>query len=991
MGKLLVRVRYFLRCERRKIFSWFFLAIKFVVSFALAISVPVAFFIVFLFQQPREIEVLNRYIDRKMLEINPHWNFSYGRGRVGISGLRLVYAMDNFEIRFGDNLASLPSIGFRMKMGDLIRGRFRIDELTVENLESHIDTDAAPSLRINRKIFFENRRISDLLHSSLEHLRRGKVVFNYITLRNSTIHVSGGGEAASRLELRDGNFHITENHGQVTVAIAVAIKMDGGAGSSQARGSCQLFPDGNVDCRVDLDNFSLANASFHGLLGGDSGVEGILKKINGSFDAKLSLNFSGSMVLESCGFTIYSASGNFNLDQFFGGPIVYRNAHLVGELRGSDYLNLKSLRATLLPERAIDFSMSMELEREKKMGMDINISGASAKDVKILWPVFLNDSGARDWTIEHLTGGSIPRVRAHMNFDHREGRFELMAIDSEVLFRGARLDYHSDFPSFSAIDGRALFTVDTMNIHLDRATMADGTLLGDGLVQLDFNDESSMLNISAKTSGKIYEMMYFLENQDREGVRNVTSKYADGLATLDVSVKIPLARDVIALSDVFIRVAGDVRGNNTSLLKNNSDFGLQVLKEFGSDRFEVEFGLEDSLVAFRAVDFVKPRGQSLNLSLEIEDSDGAGVVLDKILASGETLGFEGKGLLKNGSLSRLEIKNLNLRGNSFDINYRTAEGGRVEVGVKGDSLEFAGKMAGKELGKRLASYLTPSKSANADFALDSATYRLFIGNSMVGGYSLKNLSLEAVVENGVIERLWVRTPREDGNTAFLSLARVEESKSSDRYSIVVECPNFGKFLSEINLTDNLIYGDLHLEASLDRNNVLRGNLELKNGFHYLFEGMESKNSKLFSYIMNSEDVPGSLKNTLKSQNTVGFEKLRADFELNANVLRVSNLALGVNYVLGLGASGGGTMDIESGKIRFSGMIIPLEKINTVFGISKVPILGDVLFGNRGGGLIAMDYEFTKEGYGSSYDLRIVPSNVTNPLSLGNFIFIFLLL
>ncbi|MDR1494577.1 MAG: hypothetical protein LBI29_00890, partial [Rickettsiales bacterium] len=227
MNKFLVKIKYFLRCEKRKIFSWFFMSIKFVVSFILAIFVPVAFFITFLFQTPREIEVLNRYVDKTILKINPEWNFSYNRGKIGISGLRLVYHFDNFEARFGKNSLSFPNIGFRVRIYDLLRRRFEIDELIVENLESHINLDSTSSLKINEKVFFEGRPISDLVYDFIEYLHVGKIIFRYLTVKNSITYISGAGsKEASKLELRDCSLYTTKVQNRVRLDAAIDMKIN---------------------------------------------------------------------------------------------------------------------------------------------------------------------------------------------------------------------------------------------------------------------------------------------------------------------------------------------------------------------------------------------------------------------------------------------------------------------------------------------------------------------------------------------------------------------------------------------------------------------------------------------------------------------------------------------------------------------------------------------------------------------------------------------
>ncbi|MDR2777739.1 MAG: hypothetical protein LBB24_03145, partial [Rickettsiales bacterium] len=475
-------------------------------------------------------------------------------------------------------------------------------------------------------------------------------------------------------------------------------------------------------------------------------------------------------------------------------------------------------------------------------------------------------------------------------------------------------------------------------------------------------------------------------------VKDITSKYANGLASLDIGVKIPLANDTIALEDVFLEVRGAVRGNSTYFLTVGSDFELHILKEFGSNVFRTKLNLKDSAMDFSTIDFIKGRGQQLDISLEIVDSDSGRILLDNILVSGDLLNINGDGVIDNGKFTGLWLEKVRYGENSFNIIYRIDKNSRVNVRLEGDSMCFNRKLTKKDLDSYLDQYLATGKNSNSDFPLGNAEYSLSLKELLINGeYRLKNLALSALVENGGIRHLRAKIQRNNSETTSFDVSRVDESTGDIKYNIVAECSNFGELLSELNISNNLIYGDLKIEAVLDRNNILTGEIGLRNGFNYLMEKTEQKNTKFFNHIMNNSEVPESLKNTVKNQSTIGFSKLEAKFKLADGLVTISDCLLSTDDVLGIGMSGKGDMDIGSGRIKFSGLMVPLEKINTMFGLNRIPLVGDLIFGSKGGGLMAIGYEFSRANFNSDYNLRIIPSTIIDPFSLKNFLLIFLLL
>jgi hypothetical protein len=958
------------------------------------LSLSLTFFIIFLLQKPREIEVLNEYVDRKVAEMYPQWDYRRGSGKIGLSGLKLTYHLDNFKVKFNSNFLFLPSTIFKIEIRSLLRRKFKIDELIVENLDSYIYLNSTLPPKINGNDSLGDQPISGLFYSIIEYLHTKEIAIKSLVFRNSIARIYDANENISnKFELDDIVLSFKKKNNRSTTSINIYARINNGNKYNPAKiaGGCHIYQNREISCNIDADNFLPSNIHLQNILGDDSHYGNILDGIHGLFNVRLSLNFTDYIILKNSDFTIFSSAGSFDLGGFLSKKITYRNFSLEGETLGTNYINLKNLRATFLLGKNIDFFMTLQAESRKTMEIDVNIMNASTGDLKVLWPVFLNDFALRDWIIEHLESGHIPKAKARMKFDYLDRGFELTKIDSKVIFRNARLNYHSNFPSFYNMDALAVFTMDGMSIEVDRASMANNTQVKAALIELDFNDDKSMLNISAKTFGKIYEAMYFIDNGARKKIKEITLNYLNGPASLDINVKIPLANDSIALKDVFIEIGGEVIKNDTFFLATDSNLKLHVLKDFLSETFRTKLDLEDSIINWATIDFIKKRGEQLDLSLEIVDSD-SGILLNNILASGAGLNFFGEGLLAGEKLSGLQLKNVNYGKNSFSINYVIDENFGANLELGGDSININLNIAEKASGDYIKQYLMENMSSNADSPMNNIKYNVFLKNVLINGeYNLENLALEGLVKDGLIRYIKAKTQKNGGSTAFFDLTQIDRAGDDIKYSIAASCSNFGQFLSELNMTDTLIHGDLHIDAAIASNGVIAGEIGLRDGFSYIIGKSNQRDTKFFNYIMNSKDVPDNLKNILKHQSTLSFNKLEAKFKLTNSILAIDDFLLSTNDVLGIGLSGAGDMDVKNGKIKFSGLMVPLEKINTMFGLDKVPIIGNFLFGGKGGGLMAIGYRFTKDSSDSDYNFKIIPSTLINPISLKNFLLIFLLL
>ena len=89
------------------------------------------------------------------------------------------------------------------------------------------------------------------------------------------------------------------------------------------------------------------------------------------------------------------------------------------------------------------------------------------------------------------------------------------------------------------------------------------------------------------------------------------------------------------------------------------------------------------------------------------------------------------------------------------------------------------------------------------------------------------------------------------------------------------------------------------------------------------------------------------KDKLNQENSLMFENMYTDVHYyNDEIIRIKNFILKSDSLFGVGISGKGKFYINDGKVEFAGLVIPADKINTLFGMNKIPVLDRILFGSK---------------------------------------------
>lgn len=197
-----------------------------------------------------------------------------------------------------------------------------------------------------------------------------------------------------------------------------------------------------------------------------------------------------------------------------------------------------------------------------------------------------------------------------------------------------------------------------------------------------------------------------------------------------------------------------------------------------------------------------------------------------------------------------------------------------------------------------------------------------------------------------------------GDRANIFAQVIRENFNSRKVSLTSE--DAGKFLRAVDMYENLLGGDLVIEGVVDESDFSQpfsGTVRI-GGFRVV-------NAPIAARVLGAASLTGL--NDVLQGNGIAFDELTGEFTYVNDVLSLTKVAANGSAV---GVTANGSIDLAKSEIRLAGSIVPIYALNSALG--AIPILGDILVGEEGGGIFAPTY--TIEG-----DLAD-PEVVVNPLS-----------
>lgn len=217
------------------------------------------------------------------------------------------------------------------------------------------------------------------------------------------------------------------------------------------------------------------------------------------------------------------------------------------------------------------------------------------------------------------------------------------------------------------------------------------------------------------------------------------------------------------------------------------------------------------------------------------------------------------------------------------------------------------------------------------------------------------------------DRLVLNGALADRATIF---AQVSREKSATR-NVTLTVEDAGKFLRAIDMYDNLLGGNMSIEGVVDERDVAQPFAGKVNITEF-----RVVNAPIAARVLGAASLSGL--NDVLQGNGIAFAELNGDFTYVNDVLTLSKVAANGTAV---GVTANGSIDLAKSEIRLAGSIVPIYALNSALG--AIPILGDLLVGEEGGGIFAPTY--TIEGDLGDPDVSVNPLSTFVPGVFRNLI------
>lgn len=957
--------------EYEKDFSKIAILIRVAMSLFIILLLPLVFFIIFITIEPREIEPINNYLIKQInkLEIQ---NLKYDSAKMSFNRhLEIVYIVSNIQFNKNNNIINLPNIILKIKLIDILFKNIIINKIELNNFSSYFINDGNKTEKSQLNI----KDIQTFATKLIDYLNNKKLIFKKLQLKDSIFYVFDNNTKQTE-KITVNNSFISFNKKFNTLKINTNTKLTSNHDIVQFNSRCVIENTKATTCITSFDNVFMMNVIK--IFTKNTILQKYSNNIDGNFNIKFNILLKDYFTPIKSNFTINSKNGSFLIGDIFPNRIFYNNLNITGQNKGKDAITIDKLNAQIwtnnkTPKEYTDFSMNMDFKNKQFINLNFDINSANIKDLNSFWPLFLEANGVRTWVVKHFKSGYIKNAFAYINFKYDVDNYILEHIDSNVIFDKTLLDYDEHFPKVNNLFAKAIFSKDNMNIQIYEGYIENTKIL-DGNISTVFSHPT--INIKANTTGKAYEMFYFINNEEQNTIKNIVNSYINGTAESNIHVDIPLYKN-ISFDSVLIDIKSKVTNNNTFIFDNNSAFNLVLKKDYNSNIFKTKIDLKESEIKFNEINFSKLNNINTELFLDIVIRQND-ILLKNIYTKSNIINLNGNGKIIDSQLDQLILNNITYGNNNFSINYKNNKDNNVNY------LSI--------IGKKIELYLSQSninKNANFKYNFNFITECIFDDITINNKYSIKNINIKSEYSNNTIKYVDIHNNYQNNNTFNVFINNIDQDDK--KYTISGNINNLGNFLNNSNISNYIVHGDATFSGFVGNNNNIYLNLKIKNKFSIITKNIE--NITFFSYILNSNLIDKKTKNNLIKENLITFNELNADiyYFKKDNVLKISNFFTSSDSIFGIGIGGKGKFFLNNGKIIFGGVVIPADKINTLFGINKIPIINRLLFGQENNGLFTLGFSFNKESYNDDYVFKLIPAGSASANTIKNLLLLLMVL
>lgn len=341
------------------------------------------------------------------------------------------------------------------------------------------------------------------------------------------------------------------------------------------------------------------------------------------------------------------------------------------------------------------------------------------------------------------------------------------------------------------------------------------------------------------------------------------------------------------------------------------------------------------------------------------------VFVDGRLAAIQSFDFDGAGIEAEGRVAfneegtapnRIEFSKIRFGETDVTASVVAAPDGGFDIAVSGPSFDAATIVGGDE---DTGETITAVASAPDQTTQDGNLVPLRISAEIERLWLSPERSVEQV--RGFASRSSSRWETADlqGLVGDRKTTRLILTPLENRRRLEIVSDDAGAALEVLGFYKDMQGGRLKIAANIESSKILKvtGGAEIQD--------FQIVNAPTFARLLSAPSVAGIIN--MAQGEGINFARMQVPFIINDQIVEIDD-ARAFGSEIGLSANG--TVDLSRDRVDITGTIVPAYALNSLIG--QIPLIGEILTGEKGGGVFAANYSLR----GPLYD----PDPSVNPIS-----------
>lgn len=763
--------------------------------------------------------------------------------------------------------------------------------------------------------------------------------------------------------------------------------------------------------RVDTD-VAFSNVDIRALAGLSPSLAD-LTALSAKAGGTVSLDFGLDGGIRQAEFLVHTGAGSYLPPGAGAKPLDFRSVQIAGRVdRNPDQLQITDARIDLGKSGIDTTAVVTRVGEEAAVSATAKVNSIPVDEVEKYWPAAVG-AGARGWVIPNIHGGhvhdAVVNLTARVGLEgQKKGEVSVDSVNGRFAVSGATINYFDPLPVLT--EGKATATFSTRRFDFAVQSGRVGKLLvSDGAISIwDIGEPREMLSVSTRITGPVADALAVIENPRLKLVSRMglDPTGAAGTQSTRLKVTLPLFHDItdddltvsatthvsglvlahvlknegisdgeadLSINNNGLRAEGDATyagtplrfvwkedfTGKTSVRRDvsarlavgpalRSRFGIAVpdilegpvptqlsVRDLRSGErvVDAQLDLAPAKLTIPGFGWTKPAGEAGKATISavfrndrVERITGFSVDSADTLSASGSVAFAPDG----DSLRDLKIDRFRLGATDFSGDVRRGDDGALLIGLKGKGLDarpFLARLAEDGKGPDL-----PAFDLRADFA------QVWIND----GPPAAETKLTLVHSSDAWRHVEVTTALPGTNKP--SSFKMEPVGAGEKLTLY--SADAGTFVQALKISDAIRGGDI--EASATRpggpETTWKGVAEMKR--------FRVAGAPTLAKVLTLASLTG-ISDVVNGKDGIAFDRMTMPFAFGDSVATITDMRA-VGSELGITASG--KIDLAKDAIEIRGTIVPAYTINSLIG--KIPVIGELLTGAKGGGLFAASYEVT---------------------------------